>query len=306
MTVASGDRIVSQERSRLHKPGVQGSSPCAASTDDSVQICHTPAHIYHGWEGVSASQLKSLALSPVEYYHRHIEGAISPKSSAAMEFGTLLHLWGEVGEGRFWDLAKRYPEDVLTATGQLGKAAKEFAASQPEGSILVTPSDYRKLYDQTRQILSNAAAVRLLDGTVDHEFNVRFEWAGHKCRCRCDGATEDTWWDLKTTKEVNPLRTAWRAVNDFNYDLQASFYGEAAVQAGWREHPLHFIFTSTVPPYLCCVVTLPPEVMARGRSRCLQLMSELQQRREWNQWLPADYGEVHVLECPKFMMGGAE
>jgi hypothetical protein len=160
--------------------------------------------------------------------------------------------------------------------------------------------------DQTRQILANAAAVRLLDGAVDHEFNVRFNWAGHDCRCRCDGATPTTWWDLKTTKEVNPLRTAWRAVQDFGYDIQAAFYGEASVQAGWDPHPLHFIFTSTVPPHLCCVVTLPPEVMARGRTRCLQLMAELKQRKEWNQWLPADYGEVHELECPAFMKGGVE
>jgi len=95
MTVASSDRTVADEQHRLHKPGVAGSSPAAATCNDSVQICHTPAHIYHGWrERISASQLKALALSPVEYYHRHIEGAIPPKTSAAMEFGTLLHLWG--------------------------------------------------------------------------------------------------------------------------------------------------------------------------------------------------------------------
>lgn len=273
-------------------------------SSDSVSICHTPAQEYHSWEGVSASQLKSLALSPTEFYARHVVGEAPHYSSAAMEFGTLLHLWAELGEGTFWEQAKKYPDEVLTATGQLGKDAKAWAADQPEGSVLVTPSDWRKLYDQTRQILLNSAAAQLLAAAVDKEFNVRFLWNGHKCRCRCDGATDAVWYDLKTTKERNPLKSAWRAVEDFNYDIQAAFYGEAAVQCGWPRLPLHFIFTSTVPPYLCAVVTLPPEVMHRGRNRCLRLLEELAQRREWNQWLPADYGQVHELQCPVWMKGG--
>lgn len=305
MTVAIGDRIATENDPRLHKPGVQGSSPCAAS-NDSVSICHTPAHIYHQWQEISCSNLKELARSPVAFYERVI-AKISPHAhSASMEYGTLLHLWGELGEEKFWDVCKTYPSEVLTASGAIGKDAKAWLASQPEGTVICTPDDMEKLRAQTRQILANPAAANLLSATIDNEFNVKFQWSGHACRCRCDGATEKVWWDLKTTREANPLKTAYRAVAEFNYDLQAAFYGEAARQCGWpQDMRLHFIFTSTTWPYLSAVVVLPPDVMERGRLRCLQLMHELRERRDWNQWLPNDYGEVHELECPAWMRGGA-
>lgn len=304
--IGTDGRIAEEEAPRLHKPGVAGSSPAAANSDDSVLIDHEPAEVHHSRPGISASQLKALALSPAEFYHRYVAGDIPPYESAAMAFGTLLHLWAELGEERFWDTARRYPAEVLTATGLLGKAAKEFAASQPAGTILVTPSDWRKLYDQTRQILANKAAARLLANSIDKEFNVQWRWNGHACRCRCDGATEEVWYDLKTTSEQDPKRSAWRAVQKFFYDIQAAFYGEAAVRAGWKPHAMRFIFTSTVPPHLCCVVWLPQPLMDLGRTRCIRLMDEIANRREWNQWLPDDYGEEFELRCPEFMFRGEE
>lgn len=253
---------------------------------------------------MNASQLKALDLSPVEYYSRYVAGEMPPAESAAMAYGTLLHLWAELGESVFWDTAKRYPEEVLTATGQLGKEAKAFAASQPEGAVLITPSDWRKLYDQTRMILRHKGARRILESAIDKEFNVLFKWNGHDCKCRSDGATPDLWFDLKTTKDQDPRHTSHGAVTAFKYDIQAAFYYEAAMQAGWPEHSLHFIWTSTTPPYLCDVSYLPHDVMRRARVRCEQLLDELQYRREWNCWLPDGYGEVHEMSWPKWKRGG--
>ena len=99
------------------------------------------------------------------------------------------------------------------------------------------------------------------------------------------------------------MKTAWRAVDKFRYDLQSAFYAEAAEQCGWPRHSMRFIFTSTVWPHHCAVLYLPPEVQERGRRRCLRLLSELKQRREWDSWMPKGYGEVHEMECPAFMKG---
>jgi hypothetical protein len=253
---------------------------------------------------INASQLKALASSPVEYYHRFVEGATPPSESAAMAFGTLLHLWAEKGESVFWDLAKRYPDEVLTATGQLGKDAKAWAAAQPEGSVLITPSDWRRLYDQTRMILRHKGARRLLESAVDREFNVLFDWNGNPCKCRSDGATEGEWFDLKTTKDPDPQNSSHHSVSSFHYDIQAAFYYEASRQAGWPEHSLQFIWTSTTPPYLCDVSWLPPDVMRAARHRCEQLLVELQYRKEWNCWLPENYGECHEMNWPNWKRGG--
>jgi hypothetical protein len=287
---------------RLHKPGVAGSSPAAASAISDCVIDHCPSEEYHARPEVSCSQLKELAHSPVAFYLRYVAGIAPPKSSDALSFGSLLHLWAEIGEEEFWGRVAVAPENVLTATGQFGKAAKEWQASLPASVIPLSPSDREKLWHQTRQILANDAARAAIELSVDREFNIRWSWQGHACRCRVDGATEQYFYDFKTTRDENPKATFWSSVRSFGYDLQAAMYAAAAVAAGWPPHRMVFIITSTAWPYHCHVARLPEAVIARGRRRCLALLQELQTRREWDSWTPAEYGEIHELYCPRFML----
>lgn len=298
------DRIASNGSDpRLHKPGVVGSSPTAA-TSDSVVIDHAPAEEYHGRPEISCSQLKELDSSPLSFYLRHERKVAPPKSGDALAYGSLLHLWGEWGDPEFWRRAQIAPSDVVTATGQLGRAAEGWLKSLPKDAVALAPADAAKLRAQTEQILANDAARECIENSMDREFNVRWLWHGHAMRCRCDGATADYWYDFKTTRESDPKATAWKAVSDWRYDIQSAVYEAAATAAGWPPHRLRFIFTSTVWPHHCAVVTLPDSVVRRGRKRALELLAELQQRREWDSWLPADYGKVHELECPRFMHEG--
>ena len=280
-----------EQRDRLHKPGVAGSSPAAA-------ITHCPAEEYHSWPQISCSQLKDLASSPLGFYLRHVAKTAPPKTSDALSYGTLLHAWAELGEKPFWGRVSVAPADLVTATGQLGRAAQQWLAEQPADAIPLSPSQREQLWQQTRQILANTAARELLEQAIDREFNVTWKWHGHEMRCRCDGATEAVWFDLKTTREAEPLRTFWRSVSDWGYDLQSAVYEAAAVAAGWPEHRLRFIVTSNTFPHHCSVVYLPATVVERGRKRALRLLADLRQRMEWGSWLPADYGSVSELECP--------
>ena len=287
---------------RLHKPGVAGSSPAAASEVSDCVIDHCPNEEYHARQEVSCSQLKELAQSPVAFYLRYIRGVAPPKSSEALSFGTLLHLWAEVGEDSFWRRVTVAPENVLTATGQFGKAAKEWQASLPAEAIPLAPADQEKLWHQTRQILANDAARAAMENSVDREFNITWRWFGHACRCRVDGATAEFFYDFKTTRDGDPKATFWSSVKQFKYDLQAAMYAAAAVAAGWPPHRMVFIITSTTWPYHCHVARLPEAVIARGRRRCLALLAELRTRKEWDSWTPAEYGEIHELYCPRFML----
>ena len=285
---------------RLHKPGVAGSSPAAANPANAV-ISHCPAEEYHSWPQVSCSQLKELASSPLGFYLRYVARTAPPKTSDALSYGSLLHLWAEIGEEAFWARVQVAPSDVVTATGQLGKAAEPWKKGLPPDAIPLSPVTNDQLWDQTRQILFNEAALELLQATVDREFNVVWNWHGHDMRCRCDGATALCWYDLKTTREANPRKSFWKAVDDWGYDIQCAVYMAAATAAGWPPHKLRFICTSNVWPHHCAVVELPDGVIERGRKRALSLLAELQQRREWGSWFPADYHRVHELECPQFM-----
>ena len=287
--------------SRLHKPGVGGSSPPAAT---SVHISHEPAEVYHLWKETSCSQLKELRSSPWAFYLRHVVREAPPKSGDALAYGSLLHLWAELTDTVFWQRAAIAPESVCTQAGAIGAKGKEWIKTLDPTAIPISIADSEKLRPQTRQILSNRAARGLLDTAVDREFNVRWTWNGHKVRCRVDGATATTFFDLKTTRDASPLKTFHRSVWDYGYHLQAAMYGSAAEACGWPAHRMVFITTSTVWPFECQCVVLPERVMEQGRRECLALLHELQQRLEWDCWNPATYGEVHELDCPKWMSKG--
>lgn len=295
---------------RLHKPAVAGSSPAAAIDDadhesapsEGVSVCHTDAAVYHGWPEPSASHLKCLAEGPVQYYERFLSGASFPESPA-MAYGTLLHLWGEVTEQEFWPRVVRASKQHSTSAGGLNAAGKEWAREQDDDKIVVSQADHDKLWAQTRQILANPASRELLEQSVDREFNVR--WAlpnGHRMRCRCDGATSEVWYDIKTTREAKPLETFGWACHRFHYQIQAAVYASAAVAIGYEPHSMRFIATSTVPPYICEVVYLPDHVVERAYHKVLALTEELAARKEMDHWLPESYGQVHELRVPNAML----
>lgn len=282
---------------------VQIRPPLVDGVYGAATLCHTPAHIYHGWPETSASQLKALHASPIEYYERFVAKTAPQKSGDSLSYGTLLHSWAEISDEEFWDRAVDPPAQFVTATGQLSKSAAAWVSEQGEGAIIIAPADREKLWAQTRQILANPMSRSLLENSIGREFNVRWQHEGHACRCRCDGATEEGWYDVKTTREVDPLKTFWRAVDDYHYQIQAAHYLSAAMQCGWKRHRMQFIATSTSYPYRCEVVYLPDALLRIGERQVSRLLKELDRRTKWESWLPDTYGQAHELQCPARMLG---
>jgi len=297
---------------QLPKLDVEGSSPFARSEGGSpvlgvleervfdAIVCHTRAEIYHGWPEVSCSQLKSLRDSSTSFYHRFEcdQPEQSSTTKKAFAFGTVLHDWHELGADEFWRRVRVAPEHLCTATGAFGAKTKDWLSDLDPEAIPLSTADEKQLRYQTAEILKNRAAVKLLENAVDKEFNVRWQWGHHQCRCRVDGATATTFYDLKTTREKNILKDFGRSVDMYGYHLQAAYYGQAAKAMQWTDEPMQFVVTSTVYPHHCEVVVLPPHVMEEGRRECRRLLNELEGRRSFGQWVPSTYGTVHTLRCP--------
>lgn len=284
---------------RLPKPVVEGSNPFARS--DSVSVCHTPAHLYHGWQEPSCSQLKQLRESPLAFYHRYVRREAPPKSSSSLTYGSLLHTWAEIGDAEFWRRAIAPPDSLVTATGALSKKGEEWLAGIDPDRIPVCPADESKLRPQTQALLANPEVQRIIADTVDAEFNVRWQWNGHKVRARVDGATSEYFYDWKTTRDEAPARTWFRSVLDFGYHLQSAMYADAACALGYPMHRMRFIVTSTVWPYECHVCVLPERIIEAGRVACLRLLDELQTRLEWDCWQRLDSQEVCELYFPNWV-----
>ena len=287
---------------RLHKPGVTGSSPVAANR---IEIDHAPAEDHHGREGTSTSQLKLLRESPVAFYERFV-AKIPQKgySSDSLEYGSLLHLWAEVGEERFWPRVVRPPDSLVTAAGALSAAGKKWLSTLEPDQIPLCPADEAKLRPQTLRLLGCPAVQEIIRDTVDVEFNVQWKWGSHACRGRIDGRTSRFLFDWKTTRDKHPSSQWWRSALEFGYPLQAAMYGHAASLAGWPDEPLRFIVTSTVYPYDCCVRWLPPQVVEHGKRECLRLLDELQMRRDFDHWESSDSQSACELYFPAYALKG--
>lgn len=283
------------------KPVVAGSIPVARSD---FSICHTPAHIYHSWAETSCSQLKALRESPVAFYWRHIAREAPPRKSESLDYGTLLHTWAELGEEDFWPRVAAAPDSLVTATGALSKKADDWLKGLDPTRIPISPADRDKLRAQTTALLANPEVQRLLAARTDAEFNVRWKWNGHDVRCRVDGATPDCFFDWKTTRDSNPMRTWWRSVLDFGYHLQSAMYQSAQEAIGMPPSRMRFIVTSTVWPYENCVVVLPEPMVERGRLECLRLLEELRNRLDWGVWERFGSQEVCELTCPEWALKG--
>lgn len=261
-----------------------------------VTIDRQPAEEYHRSAGISCSQLKEFANSPLGYYLRHIAGTAPPKNSPALRAGTLLHLRHELGDEQWHDSLEMAPESAITATGALSKKGQEWLDGLPPDRVGVTPAELEQVEAQWQGILRNAAAAEIFEKRIDAEFNIRWTLNGHQMRCRCDGATEEFWYDLKTTRDLYPLKQFRSSVQQWGYDLQSAVYEDAAVAAGWPDHRLVFVVISTLFPHHCHVVTLPAAVVRRARDRVLRYLDEMRDRTEWDHWLPEDYGQMTELE----------
>ena len=269
-----------------------------------ADMCHTEAEKYHSWPEASCSQLKSLRDSSLAFYHRHENKQAVQPSTRSLAFGTILHLWAELTADEFWKRAVIAPANLCTAAGVFGAKTKDWIDDLDPEAIALSVADEKQLKFQTQQILKNKAAVKLLDNTVDREFNVRWQWGRHRCRCRVDGATAQSFYDLKTTRVKNILADFGREVDKFGYHLQAAYYGQAALAMHWTDQPMQFICTSTTYPHHCEVVVLPPHVLEEGQRQCKTLLEELDGRREFDEWTPGTYGQVHQLRCPTIRRKG--
>jgi hypothetical protein len=240
---------------------------------------------------------------PVAFYEKVIARTKPSHSSASLTRGTHVHLWAELGDQEFRERIRICPPDLVTAAGAFSKRAEEWIERQEPGTVPLTAEQAQCLLMQVEAIDREPMARALIAATQWREFSIRWtDDYGHMLRCRPDMATPDVFADIKTTKEKNPAETWWKAARDFGYAQQAAVYRWGAEQCGWPRHSLHFIVTSTAPPYHCFVCTLPEEWVRREAAATLRALDEIERRTELDCWVNNTHGQVTELFVPRFVM----
>jgi hypothetical protein len=286
---------------RLHKPGVAGSSPAAAtlSSDEAIAAYHADK----AW--FSKSQLWDLVdRGPEVFCARHIAGTDnSSLDSPSLTRGRLVHLWAEIGPKAWWDRVVEIPESALGSSGRRTKATEEFEKTLAPDAIPLKADEIASYKRQFARMLANEAFVELTEATTQREASIRWrDVSGLPLKCRPDALTKKCIWDIKTTAEAKPLDTFWKSVVDFGYSFQAVHYLDGCLAAGLEVEEFIFLITSTVFPYRCHAVRLPQRLLAKAAKHRRKVIAEVQMRIELNHWEPADSGRVTELFVPERYM----
>jgi len=287
---------------RLHKPGAASSS-LAAAILTSVLFDETNDHYHSDRERLSTTGLKDFLKSPSNY---RVNLSKPSADSEAMARGRLAHLVLELGPDAFGERATVIPAEHLTATGLVSTKAdtKKWLADQGPDAIVLSPSDDAFLEGFLAQFFLNKATSELYEDIKHRETSIRWDRAdGTKLRCRPDAITHGgICIDYKTTKFLNPLREFWLACRDFDYGLQAAFYGEGLEVAGLSDQPMVFILISTVGDFQVQAVTLPAKFVELGKRRMDRGLADFYARTTFNNWQPEGYHQINELWMPDYCL----
>lgn len=289
--------------------------PSSTSWGSQVRVLHRPLSPttsveegesnsdYHSSTGWSKSQLWDfISRGPRYFYLRHVAKSIQAEESSSLTHGSLLHRWLEVGD-RFWDELIVPPAKLLTDTGRVGKAAKEWLAENGAGKAPVSQQELDQLRREADAVMGHSAARDLINARVASEISIRWRHEdGTLLRCRpdliCQDALGPVVVDLKTTREKDVLSSWWRSVMDYGYHAQDAHYQWGMEAAGMDARPLVFIVVSTEPYHDVAVVNLPTALVDIGRSQLQSAIADIGIRMSFDCWMPEQHGEVVELPVP--------
>ncbi len=289
---------------RLHKPGVAGSSPAAATLDFSEKI--SDYHADRAWW--SKSQLWDLhSRGPLWFHGRYLTGEYTGPWGSSLSKGTNVHSWAEDPEA-WWARVAVVPDEFVGVNGAILKKGEAWVAEQAADAVILKPSEVEAYRAQFARLMDDPVFRQLTEQTEHREFSIRWvcEDTGLPVRCRPDAATETVLWDLKTTKDEDPLKTWVHAAHKFGYGFQAALYTRIARAAGFRVKQFVFMVTSTVPPYEACAVTLPQDYLAQCERQVLSACRDLKERLAFDHWLRSERGQITELEVPRYYMEARE
>ncbi len=127
------------------------------------------------------------------------------------------------------------------------------------------------------------------------ELTVCFMWHDQPFKARLDWYDNEYIWDLKTCVDASP-RGFIRAVNNFNYHMQASLYIDACKAVNLKCEGFKFLAQEKKDPYPYAVYTLSDESIKYAQARNEQALEKILKCEAEKEYRPFGlYGE-QVIE----------
>ena len=234
---------------------------------------------YHAADAISSGKFRQWVKSP-ETYGAYRLGS-HPDSKISGRHLTIGQAWEDLITLDTQELAEIYyyckgsepekPSDrVLNAkkpsNESINKIRKynSFLAEVGDRTI-ISVGECDKFQKMLKHYHDNQTATKLWTN-CEYQMTIRQEFKGHTLQCRFDGINTAMNYavDCKTTSK--PLEDFNKAVYDYRYDLQESFYNELYhMQFGKDLEEFHFLVHETIYPFRCQVLTIPRGIKEMAR-----------------------------------------
>ena len=230
---------------------------------------------YSRIDAVNWSSLKSIAVSPLQYWH----DLRNPRDEAPhFRIGRAIHahiLEPHTFKDHFW----RHEGE---RRGKAWKAVK--ARADAAGVCVLTAPEWAAAFGAAAAVLANPHAAALLSrGLKEAVLTWTDAETGLPCKARVDHAGRSLI-DLKSAARINRNVFAAAAVR-LGYPGQFAFYEDGLRANGIEpQDDPHMIVVQREMPHDVIVYRMPPEVVAFGREEYRRLLAKLKHCRKTNTW----------------------
>jgi len=248
---------------------------------------------YQAADGLNASALKSMATSPLQFYHDWYKPR---KDTPSMRLGRAIHCaLLEPAE-----LEKRYR---LWTGGDKRKCPKEWKAFKAECALAgaeildedgpISLTAIQAAAERWRQHKPTMAA---LDGSRP-EVSLFWHDGVIQWKARVDLLREDLLGDVKTSVDIRPYPFR-SSCEKYEYPMQLGIYREGVSVLLKRKLPVQLLCIQNSAPYDCRVYAMPEDDLDWGWVRAKDLAAKVVECVKANDWPGQGADEVEMLPPP--------
>lgn len=262
---------------------------------------------YHANAAVGSSMLKVILESPKRYKAQFIDKTIESKESAALRFGSAIHL--ALLEPKAFK--ERYAiEPDLRRNTNLYKEWKQHVQEATPNAIIVSQSEMDNLLGMIDSVLSHTdASAMLRKGVAEHsvycdvpvEVEVGGEIVTVKGKARPDFLHENG--DLVEVKSCRDagFRKFRNTVWEYRYDVSAAYHRELVeMHYGRRNRNFWWIALEKEPPYEVAVYRANDMVLDRGEADFRKALWRLATCTRSGQW-PGKQEQAQDIDLPGYV-----
>ena len=188
-------------------------------------IASMPGDEYHALDGISSTQVKDMAISPFNYWNKHINPDRPERGHVpAFVFGNLVHTM-VLEPHELWHEFALKPASIDRRT-KAGKAAYTKFLEDSQGKKVISEADYELALAMTDSVSSHAIARQMFQSAdiIEGSGWWRDERTGLLCKFRPDAAYQNLIIDLKTIAGGVDYDNVQRQVMNFSYYTSAAWY----------------------------------------------------------------------------------